>query len=97
MVFFLWIEEVKKTFFVYNLTFHSLDKVVLKLEIINNVENYKTTAATVVSRRCFILEWLSILHPSCRREGLEAPFGPERRGVKGGCSDGSLLSSGKVV
>lgn len=80
-----------------NLTFHSLDKVVLYLKIINNVENYKTTAAIVVSKRCFISEWLSILHPSCRREGLEAPFGPERRGVKGGCSDGSLLSSGKVV
>ena len=74
MVFFLWIEQVKKTFFVYNLTFHSLDKVVLKLEIINNVENHKTTAATVVSRKCYILEWLSILHPSCRREGLEAPL-----------------------
>ena len=78
MVFFLWIEQVKKTFFVYNLTFHFLDKVVLKLEIINNVENYKTTAATVVSRKCFILEWLSILHPSCRREGLPLWTGPER-------------------
>jgi len=56
-----------------------------------------TTAAIVVSRRCLISLQLSILHSSCRREGLEAPFGPERRGVKGGCSDGSLLSSGKVV
>ena len=56
-----------------------------------------TTAAIVVSRRCFISLQLLILQLSCRREGFEAPFGPERRGVKGGGSDGSLLSSGKVV
>jgi hypothetical protein len=36
-----------------------------------------TTAAIVVSRRCFICQQLSILHPSCRRVcggGRRLPF-----------------------